>query len=245
MKINDLDMTEWRSLKDKLLLDSLWVIPRRNNKYGSNKFQGNFISEIPEQMMLRYTKRGETVWDCFAGSGTTIDVAKELGREYIANDLSPVRGDILQGDSRYFSPGKRVQLVIMHPPYAGIVKFSDKKEDLSNVNSGEEFLPLFESCVKNVIKYLDEERFLCLVCGDYYLRGEYYPLAFECMNICKKNGLKLKGIVIKNMEGNNSTGRDTNMWVYRAIKGGFYTWKHEYIFVFQKVLLANRREREC
>jgi DNA modification methylase len=232
-KVNDLDMTKWRELKEKLLLDSLWIIPRRNNKYGSQKFHGNFISEIPEQMILRYTKKGEVVWDCFAGSGTTLDVAKELERECIANDLSPIREDIQQGDTKNFNPGKKVQLVIMHPPYAGIIKFSDKKEDISNVSNGEEFKPLFDACVKNVLKYLEKDRYLCLVIGDYYMKGEYFTLRFDCMNICRDNGLKLKATIIKNMEGNNNSGKDTNVWIYRMIKGGFYKWKHEYIFLFQ------------
>jgi len=58
MKVNDFDMKKWRELKEKLLLNSLWIISKRNNNYGSNKFHGNFVSEIPEQMILRYTKEG-------------------------------------------------------------------------------------------------------------------------------------------------------------------------------------------
>jgi len=166
-------------------------------------------------------------------SRTTLDVCKELKRKCIINDLTPIREDIIQGDTSNFNPKTNVQLVIMHPPYAGIIRFSDKKEDISNVENGDEFKPLFENHLKNVLKYLDKKRYLVLVMGDYYKKGEYFPLAFECMNICKKNNLKLKGIIIKNMGGNNNSGKDTNLWIYRMIKGGLYTWKHEYIFLFQ------------
>lgn len=236
MKINDLDLSKenWKKTKDKILTDSLWIIPKRNNKYGSNKFHGNFISEIPEQFILRYTKKGEIVWDCFGGSGTTQDVAKELGRLCISNDVNPIREKgIVLGDTRNFNPGMNVQLVIMHPPYAGIIRFSDRDDDISNGDTPEEFYPKFEECVKNVLKYLEDERYLILIMGDCYLKGTYIPMAFECMNICRKNGLQLKAEIIKNMEG-NSNNKDTNLWLYRGLKGGFFRWKHEHIFVFKK-----------
>jgi len=235
MKINDLDLSKenWKKTKEKILINSLWIINRRNNKYGSNKFHGNFVSEIPEQFILRYTRKGETVWDCFAGSGTTIDVARELERECVANDISPIRKDIILGDSRYFNPGKKVQLIIMHPPYAGIIRFSNKDEDISNVKTPKEFYPLFKEVVNNVVRYLEKNRYLILVIGDCYLNGTYIPLGYECMNICRKSGLQLKAEIIKNMGGNERRGKDTNLWIYRGLKGGFFMWKHEHIFVFR------------
>ena len=38
-----------------------------------------------------------------------------------------------------------------------------------------------------------------------------------------------------NLEGNEKAkGKQANLWRYRALYGGFYIFKHEYIMVFQK-----------
>jgi len=46
------------------------------------------------------------------------------------------------------------QLVLLHPPYHDIIKFSDNKEDLSNINKLDEFLKKFGDVVKHSTKYL-------------------------------------------------------------------------------------------
>ena len=42
---------------------------------------------------------------------------------------------------------KQAQFVMLHPPYDDIIKFSDKKEDLSNCSSTDEFYNLFEKVI--------------------------------------------------------------------------------------------------
>jgi hypothetical protein len=49
-------------------------------------------------------------------------------------------------------------------------------------------------------------------------------------------GFRPKAIVVKNIEGNErGKGRDSNLWRYRALRGGFYVFKHEYVIIFQKL----------
>jgi len=47
-------------------------------------------------------------------------------------------------------------------------------------------------------------------------------------------GLKLKSILVKNMVNNRSKLNQEHLWRYRALVGGFYIFKHEYILVFKK-----------
>ena len=47
-------------------------------------------------------------------------------------------------------------------------------------------------------------------------------------------GFKTKAIVVKNIEGNEKKGKDENLWRSRALKWGFYIFKHEYIILFFK-----------
>jgi hypothetical protein len=58
-KFNDFDLSgeNWKKYED-ILTDSLWVINERD-KTGkhSNFYHGNFIPQIPQQFIKRYTKK--------------------------------------------------------------------------------------------------------------------------------------------------------------------------------------------
>jgi hypothetical protein len=48
-------------------------------------------------------------------------------------------------------------------------------------------------------------------------------------------GFRTKSIVVKNIEGNEvGKGRASNLWRYRALRSGFYLFKHEYVLILQK-----------
>ena len=127
------------------------------------------------------------------------------------------------------------QFLILHPPYDDIIKFSDKKEDLSNCASTAEFYDLFEKVAKNGYDLLEKGRFAALIIGDSYKNSEVQPLGFECMARMQKLGFALKAIIVKDMQGNErAKGKTANLWRYRALAGGFYIFKHEYVMVFQK-----------
>jgi len=239
-EMNDLNLSDWRNL-EHIKTESLWVgnfETLRTKEFGSNSFHGRFIPEIPYQMMLRYTKKGEAVWDCFAGSGTTIDVGKFLGRKVYANDIKSVRPDIIEADSRIWRPPEKVQLIIMHPPYWNIIKFSDNDKDLSNAKSLSEFCNGFEEIVANVSECLCDERMLILVISDVYCKGEQIPLDFCCYSILIKYGYKLKGRIVKDFgetKGSAKTNaRLKNLWRYRRLKLGLWELGLDFILVFQK-----------
>ena len=128
----------------------------------------------------------------------------------------------------------KVQLIIMHPPYHDIVKFSDHPEDLCNALGIEEFLDKFSTVVHNSFNLLEKNRFLVLVMGDKYSQGEWIPLSFYTMQKVLENGYKLKSIAIKNIVGNRAKRNVEHLWRRRALGGGFYIFKHEYIMFFQK-----------
>jgi site-specific DNA-methyltransferase (cytosine-N4-specific) len=48
-----------------------------------------FPEEIPRRAILAGSRPGDTVLDCFMGSGTTGVVARRLGRKFIGIDLNP------------------------------------------------------------------------------------------------------------------------------------------------------------
>ncbi len=83
---NDIDLNNWKS--SEVWTDSLWIIPERDKtgKHSGN-YHGNFVPQIPRQMILRYTKKNETVFDPFVGSGTTAFETEMLQRNFIGIDI--------------------------------------------------------------------------------------------------------------------------------------------------------------
>ncbi len=79
-KINDINLHRWKEYDD-IITDSLWVMDKRDSS-GAHLgwYWGNFIPQIPHQMMLRYTKKDDWVLDAFVGSGTTLIECRRLGR---------------------------------------------------------------------------------------------------------------------------------------------------------------------
>lgn len=258
--INDLNLNQWKTYTD-LQTDSLWMVERRDSS-GVHRadYWGNFIPQIPYQLMRRYTRRGDWVIDAFAGSGTTLIEAQRHGRNVLGVELQttiaertrqilaaePNDHQIIRaleiGDSRTFDFAARLQahgaqtaqLAILHPPYFDIIKFSDDQRDLSNASSVEQFLTDLGAVVTQVSAALQKGRYLALIIGDKYERGEWIPLGFRAMQVVEENGYALKSIVVKNFEQTTGKRNQKELWRYRALAGGFYVFKHEYMFVFRK-----------
>ncbi|HEX8636447.1 MAG TPA: DNA methyltransferase, partial [Pyrinomonadaceae bacterium] len=149
MKHNDLDIENWQNCD--INTDSLWLIKERD-KSGKheNIYHGNFVPQIPNQLIRRYTKKGETVFEPFMGSGTTLFECEKLGRKYIGFDINLKMVDYVrqkisveqnffiktsnsldaeQVDSNFNEAFEKLvvkssQFVLMHPPYMDIVKFT-------------------------------------------------------------------------------------------------------------------------
>jgi len=259
-KINDINLNRWKEYED-LLTDSLWILDKRDRTGVHNAgYWGNFIPQIPNQLLRRYTKKGEWVLDPFLGSGTTLIECRRLGRNGIgveiqAEVIKPAKETIkkeknsfkvktlsVKGDSTkldFNSTLKKnnctsVQFLIMHPPYWDIIKFSKKKNDLSTACSVEEFLQLFGNVIDNTYPVLDKGRYAAVVIGDKYTSGEWIPLGFYTMQEMIKRGYKLKSTIVKNFDATTAKRMQKELWRYRALAGGFYIFKHEYIFLFQK-----------
>src|SRR6266487_2680722 len=85
--VNDINLNRWKEYED-VYTDSLWLIDRRDSSgVHTAGYWGNFIPQIPHQMLRRYTKKGDWVLDTFAGSGTTLIEGQRPGRSTIGNEL--------------------------------------------------------------------------------------------------------------------------------------------------------------
>jgi DNA modification methylase len=262
--INDINLNRWKDYNE-IITDSLWIINKRDSSgFHNANYWGNFIPQIPNQLLKRYTKKGDWVLDPFLGSGTTLIECQRLGRngigielldevniiakellrkekEKLTTDLSS-KINIVTGDSSTINIKSildeeginKIQFILMHPPYWDIIKFSEAENDLSNAKDITGFLKGFGNVLDNVLPHLEKKRFFAVVIGDKYSKGEWIPLGFYLMNEIFKRKCILKSIVVKNFEDTLAKRNQKELWRYRALSGGFYIFKHEYILIFQK-----------
>jgi DNA modification methylase len=259
-KVNDLNLNRWKEYED-ILTDSLWIMEKRDTSGAhTGSYWGNFIPQIPNQLFRRFTKEGDWILDTFLGSGTSLIECKRLGRNGIGIELQSsvvnmaksnidrernvnnVRTEIINNDSTSVNLKEelnqigidKVQFIIMHPPYHDIIKFSDDEKDLSNAKTTEEFLKMMRKVIDNSYDILEKGRYMAIVIGDKYSKGEWIPLGFYCMQEALNKGYKLKSTIVKNFEETKGKQNQKELWRYRSLVGGFYIFKHEYIFLFKK-----------
>ncbi len=252
----------WRDID--INIDSLWIIgPRAKGGKRENNYHGNFVPQVPDHLIRRYTDEGDTVLDMFMGSGTALFECERLKRHYIGFDINEeMIHHVLEKmsptteikffinncnvcDEELFTATirenlkeigtQRFDFMLLHPPYWDIIKFTDNPNDLSNISDLKTFIATFTDCVMNALPFLRSNRHFALVIGDIYRNGEVVPLGFYLMHaIHKYCRCKLKGIVVKDIVGNRGKVGQEALWRYRTLKSDTFLFKHEYIMVFKK-----------
>lgn len=71
---------------------AIWEIPVDNSTGG--KHEAVFPESLARDHILSWSNEGDTVLDCFSGSGTTIKMARETGRKGIGIEINPEYCDI-------------------------------------------------------------------------------------------------------------------------------------------------------
>jgi len=238
-------------IKFKKEITTVWSFPERGNwKTHSGKYRGNFAPQIPRNLLLRYSKEGDTVLDPMVGSGTTLIETKILNRRGIGFDISPEAVRLTKknlefegnykyeqyvkvGDIRNLSEIKdsSIDLIITHPPYLNIIKYSDDIDgDLSRISSVRKFCDELEKGVKELYRVLKEDKYCAILIGDTRKNRHYVPLSFYVMNLFLKNGFVLKEDIIKVQHNCKSTP----YWERQVEKYNFFLIMHEHLLVFRK-----------
>jgi hypothetical protein len=156
----------------ELIVSNVWHLNEKGriSGYGSAEFRGNTPPEVLVQCLLRYTSEGDTVLDCMAGSGTTIDICKALKRKVIATDIKAWREDISVADAEALPLDRAIDFVFIHVPYLDMYQYTEEANDLSRM-SLEEFEAKIDRILKQIVPSLNPERFLAILVGDIRKSG--------------------------------------------------------------------------
>src|SRR6186713_2200253 len=118
---------------------TLWDYPSQDygdEQQGRPGYKGATPSYIIWNLLQRYTKERDLVVDPCAGSGTTLDVARDLNRKALGYDVHPTRKDIFRVDARKLPPeltGK-VDFVFIDPPYSTHLDYGPDSRDIGKLD---------------------------------------------------------------------------------------------------------------
>jgi len=90
-----------------------WDFTRADTSYlghDLHPYPAKFIPQIPSNLIVALSLRGERVWDPFGGSGTSALEALLLGRNAISTDANPLATLITKAKSTALSPEQRAEL---------------------------------------------------------------------------------------------------------------------------------------
>lgn len=237
---------------------TIWSFPSRGKwatHYLNAKYRGNWAPQVARNLILRYSKEGDTVLDAFVGSGTTLIECKLTGRKGIGIDINKesliLTRDRLNFDSLGTFPEQKtflgdarnlnlikdesIDLIATHPPYASIISYtknSNHKQygDLSKVHSVEEFCEEMKKVAKEFFRVLKPNKFCAILIGDTRRHKHVVPISFRVMQSFLDVGFILKESIIK-AQHNTKTAP---LWKNMSIKNNFLLLAHEHLFVFRK-----------
>ena len=231
---------------------TVWSFPERGSWATHDPgYRGNFAPQIPRNVIEMYSEKGEMILDPMVGAGTTLIEAKLLGRDAIGLDINPEavglakkalrfehrpasKQEVKVGDARdlSFLADDSIDLVLTHPPYMNIIRYSDGKiaGDLSNIGSLPRFCDEIEAVAREVYRVLRPNRYCAILMGDTRRGRHYVPLAFNVMLRFQNVGFILKEDIIKVQHNCSATER----WRWKAKRDKFYLIMHEHLFVFRK-----------
>jgi DNA modification methylase len=215
---------------------TLWDYPSQqygDGKQGDPNYRGATPSYIIWNLLERYTKPKDLVVDPCAGSGTTLDVARELGRRALGYDLAPTRKDIFRVDARKLPlEDAKADFVFIDPPYSTHIEYSDDPRCIGKLDaSGDEYYRAMEQVISEMHRVLRPDRHMAMYVTDSFVKGAgFYPIGFELFQRLRQvfEPVDIIAVVRRN--------KTLEMGNYRkaAEEGNFFLRGFNYLFIMHK-----------
>lgn len=199
--------------------------------WGQSSWRGNCSGHVYKDLFDRL--QPQTFCDPMMGSGTSIEVAREMGIEAFGLDLhqgfNAIRHSILD------AVGKPVDLCVSHPPYGGMIVYSGKvwgseahPDDLSRCESDEDFHQKLQIVLMNQREATLPGGYFGTIIGDWRRNGVYTSYQAECIARMPKD--ELAAVIIKAQHNCMSDQKN-----YGKMKLPFIL--HEYVLLWQRKIV--------
>lgn len=223
---------------------TLWEYPSQDygrEPHGDKDYVGATPAWVIWNLLERYTREGDKILDPMCGSGTTLDVAAELGRRGVGFDLVPRRADIQPADARNLPlPGESIDFVFIDPPYSTHVDYSDNPKCIGKLDAGEASadgaLNAYYRSMRDVFsqcyRVLKPRRYFALYVSDSFKKGKpFIPIGFDLFALLRRQFTPVDIIAV--VRHNQKLKRGT--WHTAAVQGNFFLRGFNYLIIMKKL----------
>ena len=226
-------------------VSTLWEYPSQHygdSIQGDANYAGATPSYVIWNLLERYTKEKDLVIDPMCGSGTTLDVARDMKRRALGYDLNPTRKDIFRVDARKLplEDGK-ADFVFIDPPYSTHIDYSDDKRCIGKLHAGGgEYYDSMKQVVSEIHRVLKAGKYMGLYVSDSHeVKKGFFPIGFELFSIMREYFTPVDIITVVR---HNKTLKMGN---YRkaADEGNFFLRGFNYLFIMQKPAEKKQQKR--
>ena len=216
---------------------TLWDYPSQHygdELQGDPNYKGATPSYIIWNLLQRYTKEKDLIVDPCAGSGTTLDVARDLDRKALGYDIHPTRKDIFRVDARKLPPEltSKVDFVFIDPPYSTHLDYGPDPRDIGKLDaSTSAYYEAMDQVFVEINRILRPAHHMALYVADSFVKGKgFYPIGFELFTRLRKHFTPTDIIAVTR---HNKT---LEMGNYRkaAEEWNFFLRGFNYLFIMQK-----------
>ena len=224
-----------------LMTTTLWDFPSQqygDESQGSKDYAGATPAYIIWNLLKRYTKEKDLVVDPMAGSGTTLDVARELDRRALGYDLYPTRQDIFHCDARKLPlESEKADFVFIDPPYSTHIDYGDDPRDIGKLAaSARAYYDAMERVIMEIDRILRPGHYMALYVSDSFVKDQYFcPIGFELFLRLRRKFEPVDIIAV--VRHNRKLMRPD--WHGAAAHGNFFLRGFGYLFIMRKS--ENRR----
>lgn len=219
-----------------------------------------FNPVLCEVLVKWFSLPGMTIFDPFAGGVTRGAVSCILNRQYVGIDLSKTQVEanytwLSNFEDRYtlkYEPiwacgdsckveFPNADMILTCPPYFNLERYSDDPDDLSNLNTYQDFLNKYTNILRKCYNILEKDSFAVIVVSDIRDRAttEYYGFIADTTKIMQSIGFKFYNeIILYNQTGNLAI--TSGNYLDKARKVGR---QHQNILVFYKGDTKNIKEK--
>lgn len=229
-------------MKENLRLSTttLWDYSSQHHDKKYEEWHKDYIGSTPTyiiwNLLKRYTKNKDLIVDPMAGSGTVMDVARDMGRRSLGYDINPIatrRKDIFRSDARKLPlENEKADFVFVDPPYSDHIKYSDEKECIGKLNAnGEKYYEEMEHVIKEIHRILKPNKYMSLYVSDSFEKGKpFMPIGFRLFSIMEKYFTAVDIIAVvrhnKSLEKGN--------WHKAAEEHNYFLRGFNYLFIMYK-----------
>ena len=205
---------------------SILSFPERG-PWGKSSWRGNCSGHVYKSLFEQL--RPSTFVDPMVGSGTSVEVAREMGIQAFGLDLHS--GFNVLRESILSAVGQPADLVVSHPPYGGMILYSGNvwgsphADDLSRCIDDRDFHEKLHIALLNQREATKGGGYYGTIIGDWRRNGRYTSYQAEC--IARMPSDELAAVLIKQQHNTVSDARAyARMKMPRIL--------HEYILLWQK-----------